>query len=115
MSERTKKANLRMLWLLRKVIASPYGCVIAWEDTLVDDFVEAFPEAKKTLQVYLMGADVCPTLNRTAVRARDAGFLKPGSVGTTDARSFNQRTWARLWRITPQGREYVAMLEQDGH
>lgn len=42
-------------------------------------------------------------LNRSARRARDLGYLSPGSIGNMDARSFNQRTWCRYWTLTPEG------------
>jgi hypothetical protein len=53
-------------------------------------------------------------LNRAARRARDAGYISPGSIGNEDARSFNQRTWCRTWRITDAGRQYLATAPEKG-
>lgn len=80
----------------------------------MDDFVAAFPEAKRTLIYYSMGPHSSPMLNRAARRARDAGYISPGSIGNEDARSFNQRTWCRTWRITDAGRQYLATAPEKG-
>lgn len=98
------RADERMWWLLLKM-SSQWGFVCCWDEDLVDEFVNAFPEAKKTLIVYLMGNNVSPMLNRAAKRARDLGYIKAGSVGNQDARSFNQRTWCRTWSFTAKGME----------
>lgn len=104
-----------MNWLLREMISfrCGWGGCIAWDSEMVDAFVEAFPEAKKSLIYYLIGANSCPMLNKAAARARDLGYLRPGSIGTEDARSYNQRTWARVWRITDEGWRYLRKLDPE--
>lgn len=105
------RAEQRMLWLLRKMTAPlrrGLDSMVAWDEDVVDDFVDAFPEATRTLKVYTMGPNSCPMLNRAAKRAKDAGYLKAGHIGNQDARSFNQRTWCRVWVITPEGRAAAA-------
>lgn len=80
---------------------------MAWDQDVVYAFVDKFPEAEKALRVFALGSNVSPMLNRAAARAKDMGYLEPGVVGNKDARSYNQRTWCRTWRITPAGRRYV--------
>jgi hypothetical protein len=106
----SKTAEERMLWLLRRMVTvGPHsggrGFIVAWDIETVDDFVKAFPEADKTLRLYLMGPHSSPMLNRTAKRAERLGLLTAGSIGNQDARSYNQRTWSRTWSITPAGRQ----------
>ena len=84
------------------------GFIVAWDSYTVDDFVRAFPEAEKSLVVYLHGPNSCPMLNAAAKRARDAGYIVPGVVGNEDARSYQQRTWCRTWRLTDAGRHLLA-------
>lgn len=109
----------RVLWLLRRMVTcgrhgSGSGFITCWDSQTVDDFVAAFPEAKRTLIYYSMGPHSSPMLNRAARRARDAGYISPGSIGNEDARSFNQRTWCRTWRITDAGRQYLATAPEKG-
>ena len=105
-----------MVWLLRRMTAfgpnsCGYGFIVAWDTETVDDFVRAFPEARRTLRVYTLGPNVSPMLNAAAKRAEKAGYIEAGSVGNEDARSYNQRTWARTWSLTPAGRRFLAGLE----
>lgn len=102
------RADERMMWLL-DLLASPYqhGHIVAWDDVTVDDFVEAFPEAERTLKIFTLGPNVSPMLNRAAKRAKDRGYITAGSIGNQDARSYNQRTWCRTWRLTDAGRAVV--------
>ncbi len=103
------RAHERMLWLLKRMATPMAGdFIVAWNTDTVDDFVRAFPEANRTLIVYMMGPNSSPMLNRAAKRARDAGYISPGSIGNDDARSFNQRTWCRTWRLTDAGRRLLA-------
>jgi hypothetical protein len=99
----SKRAHERMCWLLdrmdSKVHSGGHGFAVAWDEDLVDDFLSAFPEAKKTMTVYTIGAPSVPMLNRAAKRAERLGYLRAGVVGNQDARSYNQRTWCRTWRI----------------
>lgn len=96
-----------MIWLLRRFAAKHYLGGVAWDEEDVDDFVEAFPEAEKSLRVYTMGPNGSPMLNRAARRARDLGYLQAGSIGNMDARSFNSRTWCRYWKLTESGIKFV--------
>lgn len=96
------RADERMWWLLFK-ISSRYGHIVAWDEDDVDEFVNAFPEAENTLIYFMMGHNVCPTINRAAQRAKKLGYISAGSIGNQDARSFNQRTWCRTWRLTHAG------------
>lgn len=109
----------RVLWLLRRMVTrGRHGCgsgfITCWDPQTVDDFVAAFPEAQKTLIKYSMGAHSSPLLNATARRAAGAGYLIAGALGNTDARSYNQRTWCRTWRITDAGRQYLATTPEKG-
>lgn len=101
------RADVRMFWVMERSARwrkDGTGFLVAWYEDVVDDFVEAFPEAEKALVYYLMGPNSCPMLNRAAARARDLRYFEPGVVGNPDARSFNQRTWCRCWTLTPRGR-----------
>lgn len=91
------------MWWLMSRLNGRYGFLVAWDEEVVDDFVERFPEANKSLRVYTLGPNSCPMLNRAARRAYDLGYVLPNSIGNQDARSFNQRTWARTWRLTSKG------------
>lgn len=111
---RTRRANERMVWLLRRMTTvgpncSGSGFVTAWDADTVDDFVRAFPEAERTLIVYTIGPNVSPMLNRAAKRAERAGYLRAGRVGNQDARSYNQRTWCRTWEVTRAGRLFLEL------
>lgn len=113
-SDRIRRAQERMLWLLRhmttpSVGSSGSGFIVAWDTDTVDKFVIAFPEAKNTLVVYLMGPNSSPMLNRAAKKAHTLGYIEPGVIGCQDARSYNQRTWSRTWTITPDGRRAIAL------
>lgn len=106
MNSRANRADERMLWLLRRMTTPARdGFITAWQTEDVDAFVRAFPEADKTLRVYTMGPNSSPMLNAAAKRAKEAGFITAGSIGNDDARSYNQRTWCRTWRITAAGRQ----------
>lgn len=107
-----KRAHERVIWLLLRMTTSgPHsagsGHITCWHEEDVDDFVAAFPEARKTLIVYSMGPHSSPMLNATARRAAAAGYLAAGSIGNMDARQYNQRTWCRTWRITDAGRRIL--------
>jgi hypothetical protein len=66
-------------------------------------------ETGDQLQQYCLSEKACEgILNRAAKRARDAGYISPGSIGNDDARSFQQRTWCRTWRLTDAGRRLLA-------
>lgn len=109
---KSERADARMTWLLRRMADPNRGghCFItAWDTDTVDAFVLAFPEANKTLRVYLMGPNSSPMLNAAAKRAEAAGYVTAGSVGNQDARSFKQRTWCRTWRMTDAGRELLGL------
>lgn len=108
MTKRSKRAEERMLWLLRRMTRSGLSGMTAWDTETVDAFVKAFPEAEKTLRIYMMGPNSSPMLNRAAKRAKDRGYIRPGHIGNEDARSFNQRTWCRHWSITDAGRRFLA-------
>lgn len=101
--KKRERVRKRVLWLLR-LLERQHGFAVAWDEETVDKFVEAFPEAEKSLKVYLMGANSCPMLNDAARRARVAGFIVAGSLGNQDARQYNQRTWCRTWNLTGRGR-----------
>jgi hypothetical protein len=105
-----KQTEQRMLWVLRR-IQSHKGWVMAWDEEVVDDFCEAFPEAKKTLIYYMLGANSSPMLNRAAGRAKKLGFLTAGHVGTDGARDCNQRTWCRTWTLTGRGEDYISDVD----
>lgn len=107
-TSRQQRAEERMIWLLRRFAKMPFHGGVAWDESDVDDFVEAFPEAKATLIVYTMGPYSSPMLNRAAVRARDRGYLEAGHIGNMDAKSFNQRTWCRYWKLTDAGLKLVS-------
>lgn len=107
-----KRVHERIIWLLRRMVTpGPHsagsGHITCWSEETVDDFVAAFPEAKKTLIVYSMGPHSSPMLNAAARRAAAAGYLTAGSIGNMDARQYNQRTWCRTWRITDPGRRIL--------
>lgn len=109
---KVKRTTQRMNWVLQWLSNTSYKGECAWEVETVDMFVEAFPEAKKSLKYYMMGANSCPMLNQAAGKAHKLGYLDAGSVGNQDARSYNQRTWCRYWKLTPAGEHYLE--EQDG-
>lgn len=94
-----------MFWILRLIVKRKFSGIVAWDAEVVDDFVEDFPEAEKSLIYYMMGPNSCPMLNRAAKRGEAKGYLKAGSVGNMDARSYNLRTWCRYWSITEKGIE----------
>lgn len=101
-----ERTDERMWWLLQKM-DNHYGFLVAWDEDVVDAFVDAFPEAEKTLRVYTLGPNSSPMLNRTAKRAYDLGLVSPGSIGNQGARSYNQRTWCRTWSLTDKGRAAI--------
>ncbi len=105
-----RPTNLRMLWVLRRIHKNNGYC-IAWDEEVVDAFIKEFPESAQTTVRYMIGADSCPMLNRAANRAKKLGFLSPGHTGTDDARSYNQRTWARTWRLTDAGKDYIRFVD----
>jgi hypothetical protein len=95
-----------MVWLLQRMRdrgKCPFGLLVAWNQDLVDDFLKAFPEAEKTTTFYTLGPPSVPMLNRAARRAQRLGYLIAGTCGNRDARSYNQRTWCRTWRLSPLG------------
>jgi hypothetical protein len=97
----------RVLWLLRWMtnpVKCSSGFLVAWNENIVDAFVQAFPEAQKALRYYMIGPNSCPMLNAAAKRAKDAGYITPGVIGNEGARDYNQRTWCRTWNVTPAGR-----------
>lgn len=99
----------RVLWLLRRISnVRHHGFIVAWDEELVDAFVEAFPSANNTLRVYSQGPHVSPLLNRTAKTAERLGYLSAGHIGNENARSYNQRTWSRTWTVTEAGRVHLA-------
>ena len=103
-----KRAHERMTWLLHRMAHwTRQGFIIAWDADTVDEFVKAFPEAEKTLVYYIIGPNSSPMLNAAAKRAKDAGYIIPGHIGNEDARSYNQRTWCRTWRLTGTGRDFL--------
>jgi hypothetical protein len=103
-----------MHWLLVRMIGLFYpGGMSAWDEETVDEFVKAFPEAKRTLRYYLMGPNSSPMLNRAAARAMSRGYIRPGVIGCQDARSYNRRTWARYWSVTDFGWEYLRKTEPE--
>lgn len=109
-----KRSKERLEWLLKYIAATRFDGIIAWDADTVDDFVEAFPESKKTLLIYTLGPNSCPMLNRTAILARDLGYLSPASLGNMDARSYNMRTWCRYWSLTYKGKEYIKAISTVG-
>lgn len=113
-----RRPHDRMIWLLQRMTrwgpnSCAYGFIVAWDLETVDAFVSAFPEAEKTLIYYLMGPNSSPMLNAAAKRAKDAGYITPGHIGNQDARSYNQRTWCRTWRMTPAGFALLANLPKE--
>jgi len=94
------RAHERMLWLLERISRLSCKGTAAWDEKMVDAFVEAFPEALKTLRIYTMGPNSSPMLNRAARRAERLGYLRAGVIGNMDARQYNQRTWCRYWSLT---------------
>jgi hypothetical protein len=97
----------RVMWLIKQICESTCESVVAWDESLVDNFVKEFPESKSGLRVYTLGPNSCPMLNRTAAVAYNLGYIEPGVIGTQDARQYNQRTWCRMWTITKSGRVKV--------
>ena len=98
----------RMLWLLQRMsvrLWHPSGTVVAWDQNLVDAFLEDFPESEKGAKHYTLGPSSVPMLNRAAKLGESMGYLEAGSVGNADARSYNQRTWCRTWTLTSKGRK----------
>lgn len=106
-----RRTNQRMLWVLRRIRTNNIGFCIAWDEKVVDDFIKEFPESAKTTVRYVIGADSCPMLNRAAGRAKRLGFLRAGHIRTEDARSYNQRTWARTWYLTDAGKDYISFVD----
>lgn len=106
-----KRSKERVEWLLKYIAATHFNGIVAWDADTVDDFVEAFPEAEKSLIYYTLGPNCSPMLNRTAGLAKRLGYLRPGSIGNMDARSFNKKTWARYWSLTDAGKEYTNKLK----
>jgi hypothetical protein len=106
-----KRTQERMEWLLKKIAATHFNGMVAWDEDVVDDFVEAFPEAEKSLIYYMLGPNSSPMLNRAAGQAHKFGYLRAGSIGNMDARSFNKRTWCRYWSLTEKGKEYLNSLK----
>lgn len=100
-----------MVWLLRRIVATRFNGMVAWDADVVDAFVDTFPEAKKTLRVYFVGPNSSPMLNRAAKRAEARGLLSAGHIGNQDARSYKQRTWCRYWSLTDKAR---ALLGEPG-
>lgn len=109
-----RRVDERMFWIMQQTVAfGRRGFLVAWDEDVVDEFVEKFPEAEKTLRCYTMGPHSSPMLNRAARRARDLGFFESGHVGNMDARSYNQRTWCRCWTLTDKGRRALRTKEPD--
>jgi hypothetical protein len=106
-ARKRERVKQRVVWLLR-LLEKQRGFLVAWDAEMVDAFVEAFPEAEKSLRVYLMGPNSSPMLNDAARRARLAGFIRAGHIGNQDARSYQQRTWCRTWDLTVKGRKWLA-------
>jgi hypothetical protein len=108
-SKRSRRAHERMIWLLRRM-SDPVKChgfIVAWDTYTVDAFVEAFPEAERTIVYYMTGPNSSPMLNAAAKRAEKFGYITAGVCGNEDARAFNQRTWCRTWRLTGIGRDVL--------
>lgn len=106
-----RRTELRMFWVMKRSTKwrrNGTGFIVAWDEDVVDEFVDTFPEAEKSLKVYTLGPNSCPMLNAAANRARSLGYFSRGSVGNQDARSFNQRTWTRCWTLTELGRRALA-------
>ena len=102
----TTRAHDRMIWLLKWMtnrVRCPFGFLVAWQEDVVDAFLDAFPEALKSSTFYTIGSPSVPMLNLAAKRAKDAGYIRPGVIGNEDARSYNQRTWCRTWSLTDSG------------
>lgn len=111
MAKEAGRPHERMVWLLRRMMRPGQdGFITAWQTEDVDAFVRDFPEAKKSLIIYMMGPNSSPMLNAAAKRAKGYGYITPGSIGNMDARSFQQRTWCRTWRMTETGRHFLATL-----
>jgi hypothetical protein len=78
--QRSERAHERMVWMLRRMVTGGPHCagsgfIVAWDTYTVDDFVCAFPEAKRTLRVYITGPNSAPMLNAAAKRAEAAGWF----------------------------------------
>lgn len=99
-NKRTDRVEQRMIWLLEHINAMSCRGTVAWDSGTVDAFMNAFPESAKSAKFYTMGPHSCPMLDWTARRAAEAGYLRAGVIGCQDARSYNQRTWARYWCLT---------------
>ncbi len=98
---------------LHCIVSGDRTCSIAaWDADTVDAFVEAFPEAEKTLIVYTVGPNSSPMLNATAKAAEKMGFLRAGSMGNQDAKYYGQKTWCRVWTLTPKGLERYEVLRK---
>lgn len=106
-----KRSRERLEWLLKYIAATHFNGIVGWDADTVDDFVDAFPEAEKTLIIYTLGPNSSPMLNRTANIAYKLGYLRAGSIGNEDARSFNKKTWARYWSLTDKGKEFIKTLK----
>lgn len=106
----TARTDQRMLWILRRSAMYGHGFLVAWDLPTQRAFLESFPEAVRTTVFYTLGPWVVPMMDRAARRARDRGYFIPGATGNSDARSFNQRTWARTWRLTTAGKSFLASL-----
>lgn len=100
-----------MVWLLKTIVATKFNGIVAWDSDVVDDFVDAFPEAEKGLLVYTQGPNSSPMLNRAAKLANNLGYLSPGSIGNMNARSYNRRTWCRYWSLTDKGWSFINNLK----
>ncbi len=116
----TPDTRRRVDWLisymtryLHCIVEGDRTCSIAaWDADTVDAFVTAFPEAEKTLIVYTVGPNSSPLLNRTAKAAEEMGYLKAGSIGNQDAKYYSQRTWCRVWKLTPEGLKRYEVLRK---
>jgi hypothetical protein len=110
-----KRPDERMVWFLKRLASTWYaGLMVAWDSETVDEFVEAFPEAARTLIVFAHGPNSSPMLNRAAKRAHARGYVWPGHIGNEEASRFQQRTWCRVWNLTDSGRVIVAGAAADG-
>lgn len=105
-----KRTQERVEWLLKYIAATHFKSICGWDEETVDDFVEAFPEAEKSLVYYTLGPNSSPTLNRTANIAHKLGYLRASSLGNMDARSFNKKTWCRYWSLTDKGKAFIATI-----
>lgn len=108
-----QRVRERVLWLLR-FLESHHDFCVAWDEETVDDFVKEFPEAQKSLRYYMIGPNSSPMLNDAAGRAKRLGLIEAGHIGNQDARSFNQRTWCRVWSLTETGRAFLAAAQAKG-